>query len=374
MITKKLKKQIRSLIGYCGDVMLLLGKRYWRSISTLTVGDSWQILENYSPKPKNSCIRKNMLSQPFSCELQIIVPAYNVEKYLTQCMDSILAQRTKYRFHVVLVDDGSTDRTGKIADTYLKDSRVTVIHQENRGFSGARNRALENIFAEYLMFVDSDDMMAEGAIEMLLDVAYANQAKIVQGNFCEIFDDVRLPACKPNNSVHCVEPALGNLEGYPWGKVFHSDLFSSLIFPEGFWYEDTMLSVLLYSRIKKAYVLSQTVYYYRKTNPNSISKISVMKPKCIDAFYVTELTIREHKALGIPMDQAYIEKVFRQILLNEKRIRNVPERVKEAVFILSADLVECFLPETVQSKKYQRLIEIIQQRDYGLYRQYLKWH
>ena len=102
----------------------------------MTVGASWDILENFSSKPKGSCIRENALSCPFSCDLQIIVPAYNVEKYLKQCMDSILAQRTKYRFHVVLVDDGSTDRTGEIADTYLKDSRVTVIHQENRGFSG----------------------------------------------------------------------------------------------------------------------------------------------------------------------------------------------------------------------------------------------
>ena len=224
------------------------------------------------------------------------------------------------------------------------------------------------------MVVDSDDMLAEGAIEALWDVAYTHDAKIVQDNFCEIFDDANLPACKPNNSVHCLEPALGNLEGYPWGKVFHSDLFSYLILPEGFWYEDTILSVLLYSRIKKAYVLSQTVYYYRKTNPNSISKTSVTKPKCIDAFYVTELTIREHETLGILIDQAYIEKVFRQILLNEIRIINVPEKVKEAVFILSADLVKCYLPDTVRSVRYRLLLEIMRERDYGMYRQYVKWH
>lgn len=76
----------------------------------------------------------------------------------------------------------------------------------------------------------------------------------------------------------------------------------------------------------------------------------------------------------MPIDQAYVEKVFRQILLNEKRIRNVPERVKEAVFVLSADLVKHFLPETTQSQKYQHLIEIIRQRDYGMYHQYVKWH
>lgn len=374
MITKKLKEQIRSLIGYSADAMLHLGKRHWRCISTLTEEESWKILENYSPKPKGSCIRKNVLSRPFSCELQIIVPAYNVEKYLKQCMDSILAQRTKYRFHVVLVDDGSTDRTGEIADTYLKDSRVTVIHQENRGFSGARNRALENIFAEYLMFVDSDDMLAEGAIEALLDAAYTNQAKIVQGSFYEMFDDTRPPACNTDSTVTCVEPALGNLDGFPWGKVFRSDLFASLVFPEGFWFEDTMLSVLIFSQVKKAYILPCTVYGYRQTNPNSITKISVTKPKCIDTFYVTKQTLCEHAELGLPIDQAYVEKIFRQVLLNERRILNVPENVKEAVFILSADLVKCYLPDTVRSVRYRLLLEIMRDRDYGMYRQYVKWH
>ena len=374
MTNKKLKKQIRSLIGHCGDVMLLLGKSHWSRISTLTEGDSWQILENYSPNHQGSCTRKNALSLPFSCELQIIVPAYNVEKYLKQCMDSILAQRTKYRFHVVLVDDGSTDRTGEIADAYLRDSRVTVIHQENRGLSGARNRALENIFAEYLMFVDSDDMLAEGAIEALLDAAYTNQAKIVQGSFYEMYDDTRPPVYNTDSTVTCVEPALGNLDGFPWGKVFRSDLFASLVFPEGFWFEDTMLSVLIFPQVEKAYILPRTVYAYRQTNPNSITTNSVTKPKCIDTFYVTKQTLCEHAELGLPIDQAYVEKVFRQILLNGKRIRNVPERVKEAVFILSADLVKCYLPDTVRSVRYRLLLEIMRDRDYGMYRQYVKWH
>lgn len=369
-----IKKQIRSLVGKVGDAVLLLNKKHYSQIASLSVSDSRKILADFSPEPKGSCIRNNMLSMPFSCDLQIIVPAYNVEKYLKQCLDSILAQKTKYSFHVMLVDDGSTDHTGEIADSYAQDSRVTVIHQENRGFSGARNRALESIFARYLMFVDSDDMLASDAIEVLLNTAFANQAAIVQGSFNEIYDDTCIPSCNTNNTVRCVEPALGNLEGFPWGKVFRSDTFASLVFPEGFWYEDTMLSVLLYSQIEKAYVLPRTVYFYRKTNPNSITKTSITKPKCIDTYYVTELTIREHAELGMPIDQAYIEKVFRQILLNEKRIRNVPEKVKEAVFVLSSDMVERYLPKNLQSVRYQQLVKIMHRRDYGMYREYIKWH
>ena len=373
-VSSMIKKRIRSQIGKVGDAILSLRKMQYSQSASLSVTNSRKILEDFSPEPKGSCIRNNTLSMPYSCDLQIVVPAYNVEKYLKLCMDSILAQKTKYSFHVMLVDDGSTDCTGEIADSYAQDSRVTVIHQKNRGFSGARNRALENIFARYLMFVDSDDMLASGAIEALLDVAFANQAAIVQGSFCDMYDDACSPACNTDNAVRCVKPALGNLEGYPCGKVFRSDTFASLVFPEGFWYEDTMLSVLLYSRIEKAYILPRTVYFYRKTNPNSITRISVTKPKCIDTYYVTELTIREHEELCLPIDQAYIEKVFRQILLNEKRIKNVPENVKEAVFVLSSDMVERFLPKGLRSIRYQPLVDIMHRRDYGMYRQYIKWH
>ena len=93
-----------------------------------------------------------------------------------------------------------------------------------------------------------------------------------------------------------------------------------------------------------------------------------------DTFYVTKQTLCEHAELGLPIDQAYVEKVIRQILLNGKRIRNVPERLKEAVFILSADLVKCYLPDTVRSVRYRLLLEIMRDRDYGMYRQYVKWH
>lgn len=375
MLNKKyIKQKLRNLKGILGDTILLLGKKHYSQISSLTVSESRKILDEYSPRPKGQCIHKNTLCLPFTHDLQIIVPAYNVEKYLRQCLDSILKQKTKYSFHVVIIDDGSTDNTGRIADEYSGNPQVTVIHQENRGLSGARNKGLEKIFANYLMFVDSDDMLVNGAIEILLETAFINKAKIVQGSFYEMYDDTRPPNCNTDNTITCAEPALGNLDGYPCGKVFRSDLFASLVFPEGFWYEDTMLSVLIFSQVEKAYILPRTVYAYRKTNPNSITKISITKPKCVDTFYVTEQTLCEHAELGLPIDQAYVEKVFRQILLNENRIKNVPERVKEAVFVASVSMVKQYLPESVQSNNYRLLVDIMRNQDFGMYQQYIKWH
>ena len=343
-------------------------------ISSMNADEAAAILQQYSPKPEGTGIRENRLESPFLYDLQIIVPAYNVEKYLRQCLESILGQKTKYRYHVTIVDDGSVDATGAIADAYAADPRVTVIHQENRGFSGARNRALETISGKYLMFVDSDDMLAEHAIETLMDTAEEKHARIVQGAFFNLYSESEINIAQKTGSAKRVEPALGNLSGFPWGKVFDSRLFQNLIFPEGFWFEDSAMSFLCYPRVTEAYVLPQTVYIYRRANPNSISNTFSQKPKCVDSFYITQLLMREHHEQNLPVDQTYVEKVFRQIELNETRIRNVPEKVKEAVFILTADLVEQFLPTTVQSGKYRHLNELIRQRDYGLYRYYVKWH
>lgn len=97
--------------------------------------------------------------------VSIIVPIYNAEQYISKCIESILAQ-TYRDFELILVDDGSTDMCGKICDEYAKqDSRVHVIHQENKGVSAARNAGISLAKGEYIMFVDSDDFITENMLE-----------------------------------------------------------------------------------------------------------------------------------------------------------------------------------------------------------------
>lgn len=101
--------------------------------------------------------------------VSIIVPIYNVEQYISKCIESILAQ-TYRDFELILVDDGSTDMCGKICDEYAKqDSRVHVIHQENKGVSAARNAGISLAKGEYIMFVDSDDFITENMLEKMHD-------------------------------------------------------------------------------------------------------------------------------------------------------------------------------------------------------------
>lgn len=115
--------------------------------------------------------------------ISIIVPVYNVEKYLSECIDSILAQ-TYENFELILVDDGSPDNSGKICDKYAeKDKRIKVIHKENGGVSSARNTGLDNAEGEYIAFVDSDDIVNERYLELMYEKLIETKANIC---FCKM--------------------------------------------------------------------------------------------------------------------------------------------------------------------------------------------
>ena len=111
--------------------------------------------------------------------ISVIIPVYNVEEYLHECVDSVLCQ-TYGNFEIILVDDGSTDSSGKICDEYVeKDERVTVIHQKNGGPSITRNTGLENANGKYIYFLDSDDYIENNALELLVNAAESNAADLV---------------------------------------------------------------------------------------------------------------------------------------------------------------------------------------------------
>ena len=118
-------------------------------------------------------------------KISVIVPVYNVEKYLCECIDSILTQ-TFTDFELILVDDGSQDNSGKICDEYAnKDHRITVIHQENQGQASARNNALAIAKGEWVHFVDSDDLIHP----QMLEILYATVDETTQISMCNLYKD-----------------------------------------------------------------------------------------------------------------------------------------------------------------------------------------
>lgn len=334
-------------------------------ISAMNLSSARDTLMQCAPKPAGTAAAHNRLLPP-ECDLQIVIPAYNVEQYLAECMDSVLSQKTKYTYRVLLVDDGSTDATPAIADSYASDSRVTVIHQKNRGLSGARNTGIQEIFGKYIMFIDSDDLLFDGAIDAMLDTAFQFDCDLAEGGAYYVFGD-RKTVMHRYASTRKVPNPYDVLHGHAWGKVYRGSLFEHLCFPEGYWYEDSLLSYLIFPKIGTACVTGQMVYGYR-VNEAGIVRSSHGKPKSIDTYWITEELMSEHARAGFAADEVYFRYMLLQIRLNQHRVADLPEEIQESVFVLTCDLFCRTFPAEMNDRRNRVLIKALRTRDFGMYK------
>ena len=334
--------------------------------SAMTEEDALALLQAFSPRPTGTALTKNTVLEP-SCDLQIIIPAYNVEPYLADCLDSVLSQQTKYRFHVVLVDDGSTDATPAIADRYAGDPKLTIIHQANRGFSGARNVALETIFGKYLMFVDSDDILHPGAIEALLSEAFAHDCDVVEGGAYYLTGTEQTLMYRYEKSGSA-DPF--TFHGQPWAKVYKARLFQNLQFPEGFWYEDSILAFLLWPVVKNPRRIPAMAYIHRR-NPQGITAASRGRPKAIDTCWITQQLMAERETLGLPKDEAYFAQLIDQIRLNHYRVKALPKDIQEAAFVLTCGLLNTRFPTFPQQTT---LTKALKEKNFGTFQMCCKFY
>ena len=220
-------------------------------------------------------------------KLSIIVPIYNVEKYLLRCLDSIAAQTCR-AFEAILIDDGSPDGCGRICDEYAaKDPRFTVIHQENRGVSAARNAGLRAAKGEYVGFVDPDDFIDPGMFAALLEAAAQTGAEIVCCNWETVHDDGRtcvhrlgraLPAQMPAEEfarhVFDVPRSIG---GAVWNKLFRREILREPFEPDVTVCEDCLFLIGNLRGAGQAAFIDAPLYKYC-ARADSITRLDPGKP------------------------------------------------------------------------------------------------
>ena len=202
----------------------------------------------------------------------VIVPVYKVEKYLGKCVDSILNQ-TYYNLEIILVDDGSPDNCGALCDNYaLKDKRIIVIHQENKGLSEARNAAIDIASGEYITFIDSDDWIDLNFIEYLLKLLINEKAQIAVTSFLNVFEDgstqkntnesslIRL------NKIDALSCYLLNdyLTPCACGKLYKKELWNNIRFPEGKLFEDQFTIYKVLEKAQTVIFSPNDFYFYLK--------------------------------------------------------------------------------------------------------------
>ena len=311
----------------------------FRHPSHMNVEAARTILESFSSDPATTCIANNTLDIQY--DLQIIVPAYNVEKYVEKCLESVLNQKTEYSYLVTIVNDGSTDRTLEIIKLYQEkySNRMEVIDQPNRGLSGARNSAMKVLKGRYITFLDSDDVLADGAVDILLNAAQDGDSliDIVQGSW---YDGVALTRKDMQYNIREAK----ELSGFPWGKLFRAEVLKHFQFPEGYLFEDTPISFILYGKNYRFKTISDVVYGYR-INPEGITAKSKKMKRSVESYYITALCLKEFPAFNVSYDKRAYEYFLNQCCMNFKRTLNQPRNVREAIFVLEANLKERYFKD-----------------------------
>lgn len=200
--------------------------------------------------------------------ISVIVPIYNVEKYVRRCLDSLRGQTLK-QIEVIMIDDGSTEESGRIAEEYVSDGwpRFRIIkHGKNRGLSAARNTGIDAAVADWIMFVDSDDWVVPELCRIPYKAAISHKADLI------IFLSQKSRHKNKLAGFIDAETAARIGDGYAWNKLYQRYLFAGIRYPEGRVYEDLAVTHRLIFAAKKIVMLDKVLVHHRYRK-DSISQI-----------------------------------------------------------------------------------------------------
>lgn len=230
-------------------------------------------------------------------KVSIIVPIYNVQDYLHECVDSLRSQ-TFEDIQIILVDDGSTDNSGQIIDAFAaQDARIVALHKENGGQSSARNLGIQHATGEYILYVDGDDYILPETVEKLYAVAKENDADIVQGDLLNDFERLKDISFRQLSCENKKVSVLSYIKEVTEKEIYDIVPFLYLVkktyiaqnklsFAEGYFYEDQLYTMQLLSQLESSIVkIRFPFYYYRMDRPGSTTNHITLK-KGLDAAYI----------------------------------------------------------------------------------------
>ncbi len=220
-----------------------------------------------------------------NAKVSVVIPVYNVEKYLKQCLDSVVNQTLK-DIEIICIDDGSTDNSGKICDEYaLKDNRIKVVHKENGGLSDARNTGINIATGEYITFIDSDDTVEKDMIEYLYNILkkFACEMSICTHNVIKCNKkkkNFNLKSDYKLSSKECIEKMLydDGVDTSAWAKLYKRELFENIRYPKGKLFEDIATTYKLFVKSGTIACGHLAKYNYKIRNTSIVRK-SFIKSK-----------------------------------------------------------------------------------------------
>lgn len=216
--------------------------------------------------------------------VSIVVPVYNVEKYLIRCLESLVNQQFDKDYEIICVNDGSTDSSELVLKYFAqKYKNLKIISQENKGLSEARNEGMKHAQGKYTLFVDSDDFIAANALQLLYDYAEKHNSDVVIFDIHMGKDDLTVTQTtrwrniidkygENSFNIHTADPFIYRFVPVAaWNKLYRTDLIKDLKFIKGITREDVPYWTLVYSKAQRVNYLPLALYFYVNDRQNSIS-------------------------------------------------------------------------------------------------------
>lgn len=226
--------------------------------------------------------------------ISVIIPVYGVEKYLEECIESVLCQ-TYTNLEVILVDDGSPDRCGEICDRYAeRDSRLIVLHQKNAGAAAARNAGLRIAAGEYIAFADGDDYLEPDAYAHMVRTLEDTDADIVQCGFRNVYANGKqivyeeIGSCNYSTTAYLMYYVQNWSCALCWNKLFRHSVLTDVFFEEGHLIDDEFFTYRVVMNAAKIVCIPKVVYNYRQRASSVMKKHDTIERKCEDIFAYLE--------------------------------------------------------------------------------------
>lgn len=376
-------------VAYKGKKILNTLKFYYKSLEAklktntaemttktdMTYEDAVQTLNKLHPKKEIDFTTPCVRSKDVKYDVSIIVPVYNAEKNLETCIESLINQKTKFTYEIICVNDGSTDSSLEILNTYKK--KIVVISQTNAGSSAARNTGMKNAQGMHFLFVDSDDILPQNTLNNLMSIAQKTGADIVQGSVKKCTEDGRvfsINKCPSALTDDTLKYFNYNMLGTAWGKLYKRELWEKIDFFDGYAYEDAIIWCDIYSQCKKIAYSKESSYIFRSSN-NSLFKRQNSSNKCLDAVWILEEAVKVHKKMRLNEDTGWYQMILWQLSVGiVTRIGYLSnDEVYQASFIIAKHIAESLkgFGKTRFEGKNKRIYEKIE--DSFRKMEYKKW-
>lgn len=363
---------------YCKSLAVKMNARNLSQKTEISYDQAIQVLNELHPMTEVDFPTQCQREKRIDYDVSIIVPVYNAEKYLRACIMSLLEQKTAFSYEVICVNDGSTDSSLKMLHALCDGFRnVVILNQVNQGLSSARNAGMKIARGKYLFFIDSDDLLPDNAIELLVKTAVETGADIVQGSVvkCNTNGEVYyVNKCKPGATCDLLEYYNRNMSGTAWGKLYKRELWDTVDFFDGYAYEDAIIWCDIYPECRKMAFLSDVVYIFR-SQANSLFKRQNNSAKCLDAIWIIKQCIQLSHRMQIQEPAEWYQMMLWQLSVGiVTRIRYFSDdEVIQAAFILARQMAkELQLYSRIEFKgKNRKIYQEIENSFSTL--QYKKW-